>query len=711
MGTQSHVDDLSQCRDLLTKHGVLCSRGFLAVSLTDALDRASNLKWPLVLKIVSPDIFHKSEVGGVRLGITNYSNLRHSYSDLLKTIHEHAPSARISGVAVEEMVPEGTEVILGMKRDPQFGPVYLFGMGGIYTEILKDVSIGIEPMTLEEIRKMVKGIKGYEILAGARGRKPAAIDQIVDLISKLCQLVADDPLLREIDLNPVIVREHEAIVADAKILYEGREPNEVEYFPLQESSMEALLHPNSMAIVGASSDSSKLGSRLLRNIIEHGFLGRIYPINLRETVVQGKRCYAHIGDVPDPIDLAIVIVPRSSILEVTKECIKKGVRACVMITGGFAETDREGQVLQETMVSIARKGGMRICGPNCEGIIVPSANLCADFGSAIPSSIAQGEIALITQSGGIGSALLCYLGERNIGVSTWISCGNMADLEISDYLAYFSRDPSTSVICLFMEGVKNGQKFVQALDACANAKKFVIASKLGRSKLGAEVARSHTGTLAGSNEVYEAIFKKYGVLRANDVEDLVDLIMAINFQPLPRGFGIGVISGSGGLNGMIADTATEIGLELPKLSDRAIASLEEILGVKASNPIDEYTPKATSVYEEGLVIKKCAEIVAVEPNIDTVILANGGIGGKLAEIYAKAIVEAQSSIRFQVGKPVYTIWTMSGTISHSEVSRILYQNKIPVYPSVSRALKVIRALAESSSSQAKDIRKQNNNKK
>jgi acyl-CoA synthetase (NDP forming) len=324
-------------------------------------------------------------------------------------------------------------------------------------------------------------------------------------------------------------------------------------------------------------------------------------------------------------------------------------------------------------------------------MVIPKINLHATFASSLPQTLLQGDIALVTQSGGVGEAMLSYFAERDLGLRAWISCGNGADLEISDYLDCFSEDSATRIICLLMEGVRNGDCLKRALAKAADARKPVVAIKLGRSEVGAAVARSHTGTLVGSDEVYNAVFSKFGVLRVNDIEELMDVVMAIDWQPLPNGHKIGVVSGSGGQNGMIADACAEHGLELPKFSEETQKKLEELLKVRPSNPIDYFLP-GVSISQESLIAGTCAQIMAEDDYIDAVVIANNCLG-EHAETFAKTISGEVNSIRTRLKKPVYVNWTMAGGVSLYDTVRIFYQNKVPVYPTAPRTIRAIKAAA------------------
>jgi len=684
----SETVDLIHSKKLLMRYGIPVNDSQLTTSLADAARFAAQLGWPLVLKIASPDISHKSDVGGVKANIRSEIELRGSYSEMLSTVKTRAPTARITGVTIEKMVEGNLEIIMGMKRDPIFGRVFLFGMGGIYTEILRDISFRVEPVNREDIHGMIREIKQYKLLAGARGRAAVDLEAIVDVMMNLQQLVVDDPQIREVDLNPIILSQKGPIVVDARIVRDGA-AELVDRGRADQTDLSPMLDPVSVAIVGASKDLVKPGGKTVQNLVKRGFARDIYPINLREAEIQGKKCFRSFKEISGPVDLAVISVPADSTTQVIQEGVQKGVEAFVIVSSGFAEAGPEGRKLQESIVTIARSGGARICGPNCEGLVVPKINMYATFASSLPPILLQGDVALVTQSGSMGEAMLSYFSERDLGVRSWISCGNEADLEMSDYVEWLSDDPTTRIICLLMEGVRDGVALKRALAKAAHARKPVLVMKLGRSDVGATVAKSHTGTLVGSNEVYDAVFEKYGVLRVSDIEELIDSAMGIDWQPLPHGRRVGVVSGSGAQNEMIADACAENGLELPKFSVDTQKKLDGLLKSRVSNPIDYFMP-GVSISQEAVIARECARIMAEDEAIDCVIIANNCLG-EHAEAFSKTISEAVHSINAQFGKPVYLLWTMAGVVSLYDTVRIFYQNRVPVYPTTHRAIRTIKA--------------------
>jgi acyl-CoA synthetase (NDP forming) len=351
-----------------------------------------------------------------------------------------------------------------------------------------------------------------------------------------------------------------------------------------EKRFQPLFTPRSVAFIGASNKPGKWGSIVLANLIKYGFQGPIYPINPKEETVQGLRAYPRIAQVPETPDLAVIVVPPPAVLPVIGECVAKGVRAGVLITAGFAELGAEGARLQAEIADRARAGGIMLVGPNCNGIMSPTSKLHTAMPPVYPP---PGPVAVVSQSGNVGTSIIRRGMKKGFGVSRFVSSGNEADLHCEDYFRFLAGDPETKVILSYIEGFRDGSRFFEIAREVTQKKPLIIL-KAGGTPAGATAAKSHTAALAGSDSVFDAICKQTGVIRADNIDDLANIGMGFIRQPLPQGRRVGIVTAGGGWGVLAADACAREGLEVPALSEETIAELDTFLPPwwTRSNPVD-----------------------------------------------------------------------------------------------------------------------------
>ncbi|MBW2063242.1 MAG: CoA-binding protein, partial [Deltaproteobacteria bacterium] len=296
------------------------------------------------------------------------------------------------------------------------------------------------------------------------------------------------------------------------------------------AELEPLFHPRSVAVIGATNNLTKWGFSTFYSLIRH-FQGDLFAVNNRDTEILGYPAYAKVTDIPGMVDLVVIVIPPDKVAEVMEDCIEKEVKAAVIITAGFAEVGAHGRALQDEVVEVARRGGLRLVGPNCMGMWSAAANLTAFM---FPLPIKKGPLALISQGGNVGGALVADAFSRGIGFRYYVSCGCTADIQIEDYIEYMGYDDSVRVIMVYIEGLTDGQRFVEKVKP-VTLKKPVIALKPGKTDAAARAIISHSGSLSGSTMIYEAAFKKAGVIRTETTMELLDVAVALLTQPLPRG--------------------------------------------------------------------------------------------------------------------------------------------------------------------------------
>lgn len=352
------------------------------------------------------------------------------------------------------------------------------------------------------------------------------------------------------------------------------------------ASLLPLFFPRSIAVVGASNDPESIGGRLFNNILSRGFVGPLYPVNPSARVVRSVRAYSSIGEVPDEVDLAFIVVPQRFVLEVTQECAAAGVRGIVVISAGFSEVGEEGAEEERRLLEIVRESGMRMVGPNCMGLLNTSDAVRMD-GTFAPVYPPAGNVAMSSQSGALGIAILDYATRNNIGISQFVSVGNKADVSGNDLIMAWEDDPQTDVITLYLESFGNPVKFSR-IARSAGKKKPIIAVKSGRTSAGSRAASSHTGALASSDEAVNALFRQAGVIRVDTIEELFDTASLLANQPIPTGRRVGVITNAGGPGILAADALEANGLHLPELSEELQSQIAARLPPEASthNPID-----------------------------------------------------------------------------------------------------------------------------
>ncbi len=446
-------------------------------------------------------------------------------------------------------------------------------------------------------------------------------------------------------------------------------------------NIEALFKPRSIAVVGASRHPGKIGYTILKNIIECGYKGKIYPVNPKADQILGLRAYKSLTEIPDEVDMAIIVVPEPIVLKVAEEAGRKGVKVLVVITSGFSEV---GNVeAEKKLVEIAKKYGMRVLGPNIFGIAYTPANLNATFG---PKDLRAGPIAFITQSGALGIALMGWTIMEEIGISAIVSMGNMCDIDPVDVSYFLADDPNTRVITIYLEGLKpgQGQRFITEMKKITK-KKPVIVIKAGRSKRGAQAAASHTGSLAGSDQIYSAAFKQAGILRALTVEEMFDWARAFAEQPIPRGERTIIITNGGGVGVLATDAAEEYGVELIMPSEQLKEELRKAMPWFGSpkNPVDLTGQAGVENYVKAL------EIAYESPEVDNIVVLYCRTAILDPRDLARAIIDVVKKHKDKQ-KPIVAGFV--GGYDTYEAMKILNRNGIPAYPSPERAVASLAAM-------------------
>jgi acetate---CoA ligase (ADP-forming) len=447
-------------------------------------------------------------------------------------------------------------------------------------------------------------------------------------------------------------------------------------------NLEAFFEPASVAVIGASSSPSKLGHAVLKNLVESGYMQRgiVYPINPNAKEILGCQAYASVLDVPEPIDLAVIIVPHQHVSPVLHACGQKGIPAAIVISAGFRESGMEGVERERELVAIAREYGIRIVGPNCLGVIDTFTPLNASFAAGAPPS---GPMAFMSQSGALGAAILDWAQAGRLGLSKFVSLGNKADVNEIDLLRAWAEDEHTRVILVYSEELSNGQEFIHTAREVTRVKP-VIAIKSGVTPSGARAVSSHTGSLAGSEQAYRAAFRQAGVLQATSLESLFDIALGLGYQPPLQGDRIAIITNAGGPGILAADALERAGLTLARFELETIKALKERLPdtASAANPVDVLGDASPDRYRFAL------GTVTADPNVDGLL----AMLVPLAVLDVKAMAEAVVSLERETQKPVLACF-MGETLMADGID-ILRSNEIPNYSFPEPAASVFRAMAD-----------------
>jgi acyl-CoA synthetase (NDP forming) len=434
------------------------------------------------------------------------------------------------------------------------------------------------------------------------------------------------------------------------------------------SSLTPLFRPGRVAVVGASSHPEKMGFQIFRNILEAGFSGDVLPVNPKGEVILGRSSVRSADEIPEGTDLAVVIIPAKLVPATILQLGERKVRSAIVITGGFAESGEEGAVLQDELVRNAHRCGIRLIGPNCQGVNYPYHGLCASW----PLITRRGEIAIVSQSGTVGAAFSDWASEDRLGFSAFVSMGNRADVDEADLIEFFADDPNTLVIALYIEGVKDAGKFLAALRKC---RKPVVIFKAGRTERGRKAAESHTRSLAGKDEIYDAVFRQYGVHRASTLEELYDFSKALAYLPPPPGPRTLIVTSSGGSAIIATDVAEEEGFRVVALPPALAGRLKEILPAHCivGNPLDLTGDTDAERYRKVLS--------AAEGHYDVVMT-----------IFGDPIAGAADVVR--PGRCDLVAYLGGADVEREERGK-MHEKKIAVFPTPERAVKALSCYARS----------------
>jgi len=642
----------------------------LAKTSADAVKLAGRFGFPVVLKIVSNDILHKTEAGGVITGVASAAEVRRGFAELVKNAKRYRKNAAIQGIQVQQMLKGGHEVMVGAVTDPSFGKMIAFGLGGVLVEVMKDITFRLAPVGKKEALSMLDSVSAAEVLRGVRGQKSVDRAAVADLICRVSKLVKDFPEIQEIDLNPIFATDKGAKAVDVRIVI-GESPKERKRFGQEEilEAMRRIMNPRAVAVIGASSEDGKIGNSVMKNLINGGYRGAIYPIHPKAGEILGRKAYASVLEVQDDIDVAVFAIPAKLCAAAMEEVGRKEIPGAVMIPSGFAEVGE--QALQDELVAVARKHNVRVMGPNIYGFYYTPQNLCATF--CTPYDV-KGKVALSSQSGGVGMSIIGFSRTTRMGVSAIVGLGNKSDLDEDDLLTYFEQDDNTQVIAMHCEDLKDGRSFAEVAKRVSK-KKPIVVLKAGRTALGARAAASHTGALAGNDKIYDDVLRQCGVIRAKSLNDMLQFARGLQVLPTPKGENVVIITGAGGSGVLLSDACVDNGLALMKFSPDIDAAFRKFIPPfgAAGNPVDITGGEPPTTYANTI------RYALNEPRIHALILGYWHTIITPPMVFAKLCAEVVEEARAKgIDKPV--VASLVGDVQVEEASEYLYERCIVAYP-------------------------------
>ena len=671
-------------KKILADYGIKVPPYALVTTPGEAEKKATEIGFPLVAKVVSPEILHKTDVKGVKVGIKSGSEAEAVFSEMYDRLSKQY---QIKGILLEKMVPPGIEIIIGLQNDAQFGPVLMVGLGGIFTEVFQDVSFRVLPINENDAEEMLKDLKGSKLLKGFRGSEAIDIGVLKDALLKIGRLGIDlAPYFESVDFNPVILYPRDYCVVDAKIILRDSINSDIISMAKPNSTyMDLFFNAKSIALIGASPEVGKIGNSVLESLVKHDYKGKVYPVNAKGyPEILGIKSYKNLEDISDPIELVVVTVDLRFVPDLLRTSGAKGIHNMVIISGGGKELGGERAAIEQQVKELSSNLGIRIIGPNCIGVFNGDNRLdCAFQGHQRMLRPKKGDVAFLSQSGTVGIAFMETA--DSFGMSKMISYGNRSDVDEADMIWYLSEDPETKVLGLYVEGLGDGRKFINAAkDVIKNRKKPIVVFKNGRSSRGAKQAASHTGSLGGTYKVVKGAFDQVGIISVDSYEELTGSLKALTWQPVPSGNRVAMVTNGAGPIIAAIDQFDRLGLRLAELTEETKQKLKDhypptyVIG----NPCDVTGSANTSDYSFAI------QAFLDDPNVDIVMPWFVFQDDPLEE----NIVDVLGGFQKLMKKPIL-VGAMGGPFT-KKISREIEDRNVPVYDSVTTWVSAASTLAK-----------------
>jgi len=671
-------------KKILADYGIKVPPYALVTTPGEAEKKATEIGFPLVAKVVSPEILHKTDVKGVKVGIKSGSEAEAVFSEMYDRLSKQY---QIKGILLEKMVPPGIEIIIGLQNDAQFGPVLMVGLGGIFTEVFQDVSFRVLPINENDAEEMLTDLKGSKLLKGFRGSEAVDIGVLKDALLKIGRLGIDlAPYFESVDFNPVILYPRDYCVVDAKIiLRDSINSDTISMAKPNSTYMDLFFNAKSIALIGASPEVGKIGNSVLESLVKHDYKGKVYPVNAKGyPEILGIKSYKNLEDISDPIELVVVTVDLRFVPDLLRTSGAKGIHNMVIISGGGKELGGERAAIEQQVKELSSNLGIRIIGPNCIGVFNGDNRLdCAFQGHQRMLRPKKGDVAFLSQSGTVGIAFMETA--DSFGMSKMISYGNRSDVDEADMIWYLSEDPETKVLGLYVEGLGDGRKFINAAkDVIKNRKKPIVVFKNGRSSRGAKQAASHTGSLGGTYKVVKGAFDQVGIISVDSYEELTGSLKALTWQPVPSGNRVAMVTNGAGPIIAAIDQFDRLGLQLAELTEETKQKLKDhypptyVIG----NPCDVTGSANTSDYSFAI------QAFLDDPNVDIVMPWFVFQDDPLEE----NIVDVLGSFQKLMKKPIL-VGAMGGPFT-KKISSEIEDRNVPVYDSVTTWVSAASTLAK-----------------
>jgi len=614
---------------LLAPYGVPFAREMLAADPAGAARAAAEIGFPVVLKLCGDAIAHKTERDLVRLGLGDAAAVQAAAADLLARAR---PEDGEVALLVAEQVAGRRELIAGLVRDPQFGACVVLGLGGILTEALADVVFARAPVSRDEARALVGRLAAHHLVTQPfRGEPAVDREALADVLVGLSRLAEERPDVESVDLNPLIVAGDRPVAVDALVVLAPDRRPEPAPRPLPDEAtlrerFRPLFAPRGVIVTGVSSHPGKFGFVTYHNLLRFGFAGQVFPIQRDGEEILGHATWRDVAEVPaGAADLVFVCTPAKANLDLLRACAARGVRAAFVCSAGYGEAGGEGLARQRELVALCDELGLLMIGPNGQGVISTAKSMCAQIVAPYPP---PGRISVASQSGNLVSAFLNYAVQTGVGVSKALSCGNSAQTDLAEVLAYFAADDDTAVALTYLEGVGDGRRLFEAMGR-VTARKPLVLVKGGVAAAGQRAAASHTGSLASDDRVFDGIARQVGALRAPTIEEAFEWAASFASQPLPRGPRTVIFTTVGGWGVLAADACAAAGLEVIALPDDLRAAIDARVPPRWSrnNPID------LAGGETRDTVAQVLDLVCAHEAVDAVIHLGLGIQAATAQIF------------------------------------------------------------------------------
>ena len=648
-----------EAKSFLSTAGVVVIQTDLATTRDEAVALAHDMGFPVALKICSPDIIHKSDIGGVRLQLDSADAVSHAFDTIINAAQTAQPQAHIDGVSVQTMAKPGIEVIIGLTTDPQFGPLVMFGLGGIAVEVLQDVAFRLAPLTPQDAREMIHELRSLPLLTGHRGQAAADLSALEQLLLQVSTLAETYPDIKELDLNPVFAYADGCLAVDARIVLhtETAPPAPRPLSAQTRTALERVFNPKVVAVIG---DKKAMNYMWLRS--QSQFQGKVYSVQIDERELPGIEAlgvpnYSSLAEIPDPIDYVMTAVPRQVVPKIIADCGANKVGGVMLFTSGFSEVgDEAGLQLEKDLVEAARAADLALIGPNCMGIYHPKIGL-RNY-TELPTGEA-GTVGFIGQSGTHTITFSLAAPQHGIKISKAVSFGNAVVLDASDYLDYLAHDDETQIIGMYLEGVREGRRFFSLLREVTERKPVVI-WKGGQSQAGQRATSSHTGSLATPVAIWNSMLKQAGAIPAASFDELLDTIQLLLFAKSTTQDGIGLVAMSGGPSVVITDAFEQAGLRIPELSSASyqeLAAFFTVIGGSFQNPLDSGYTIGMGQSTDNL--ERLLSILDRDHNIDAIVMDTGA-GLVAGQWHARPqvlenLLDSLSAFAARSAKPFLTI--------------------------------------------------------